>query len=1021
MSITEDILLGANYYWVLDLDDAPDPVAENARLREVIAAKAEAERAKVTGVGNTNAEKDARSALLRALYKRMLENLGPEDAHPPAPSDIWRRHCEEYKAVLKGRHAKDRRDANTLFDILGDNELSAPLAEKIKRELGDENLFKEITSSRQITVREKAAPGELSDDFIRNCQSARRKAVKLLPYLKAYGVEDIYQLLGRVTEMTLTPTSSPKDLAAAIDALQVAPNRLGGDAKIKGLPLTNIKTELSHFSRQDTKTPEREPVRTILDDLLKLERSMPFFAVVRLMKNVDILRRDHIERIVVKGVAASGLPSDRVLALLKGLMKNDGIEIGKWGLTGSFRVCVACGTTNLGSDQTCVACHADLFIVCANCEARFDSAAMACPTCGTTKAHGEAGRASLVNAMMAIKAGDIPRADSAIGKAMQLVPRSPQLSALTQRRDALRSSAATEEARIASMVRERRYSAAASALARAPTGFSASLRRQLRKTVDEGLTLAQAKTAAAQTKLDAGDHVAAEKAVRQALAVAADFAPASNLLHRIPPPPPATLSVRIAGSTAVLSWAPPETCTDGLSYIVVRSDAGQPQRPSEGEIIATTSDTCFVDRSPTCGMPLSYAVFSRRGVSDSRDAARQDGICIIAPVEQLKVSADDHTIRLAWHLPKGARDAEIRRVSPDTPTKQVATAPVLAHARTSYVDETPTRGIEYRYHVTACYARHDKPDRRAAAVSELAAITDPPSAISQLWRDDGRDEIRWRPLPQPGENDELLLLDPDTRFPARDSVTLRSDIAARAIAALGNQASVPRSKLPFGRRKLQVIRTRGDRTRIGPTLTVDKVTPIEAVSLDATNTGAQLSWQWPEGCSLARLRVTIDFKEPEVSVIAADGASRKATRFIPAQPPAHVSVCLTALINEEGPESTPVKRAVRLLHQNELRYGLVARTGRLPFMRGRGTLLEIELQHPEPLPELEIRFHSEYLPGPGEGECLCVVPATTDITQRHEVDISNALDNRQGFVGVIITNPEVRQRLTLVPRNERVS
>lgn len=1021
MSSPEDILLGANYYWVLDLENAPDPVAENARLREIITKKAKAEKAKVSGVGTTNTEKDARSALLRALHKRMLANLGPEDANPPAPKDIWRRHYNDYKAVLKGRRAKDRRDANTLFDILGDNELSTALADKVEKELGDESLFKEIASSRRIAIREAGARDALSEKFITNCRAARRKAGKLLPYLYAYGVEDVYRLLGRITEMTLTPTSSPQDLATAIEALQAAPNRLGGDTKTKGLPLTNIKTELSHLSKPDAGTPQTEQVRTILDDLLNLERAMPFFAAVRLMKNVDILRRDHVERIVVKGAAASGLSSDRVLALLKGLMKNDGIEIGRWSLTGSFRVCAACGTTNRGSDQTCVACDADLFLVCANCEARFDNAATACPTCGTTRSDGEAGRAALAQAVTAIRVGDVARADTAIIKAAQLVPRSPQLSALSERRDALRSRAATEEAQVAAMVREGRHVAAAAVLARAPAGFSASLRKQLQKTVDESLSSAKAKTAEARTKLNAGDTAAAEKALRQALAVAADFAPASDLLDRVPPPPPTTLSVQIAGSTAVLSWAPPDTAIDGLSYIIVRSDTGPPQRPSEGEIIATTRETRFIDLTPNCGTPLSYAVFSRRGESDSQQAARQDDVCIVAPVERLKVSSDDHTIRLAWQLPRGARDAEIRRVYPDTPTKQVAAAPVLGYARTSYVDETATRGTKYRFHVTACYERHDEPDLRAAAVSELAVITDPPSAFSQLWRDDKRDEIRWRPLPQPGEKDELLLLDPGTKSVARDSIILRSDIVARALAALGNQAAVACSKLPFGRRKLQVIRTRGDRTRIGPTLMVNQVTPIESVTLDATRTGAQLSWQWPEGCSLARLRVTIDRKEPEVSVIAADGASQTAIRFIRAQPPAQVSVCLTALINEEGPESRPVKCDVRLLHQNELRYGLVARTGLLPFMRGPGTLLEIELQHPEPLPELEIRFHPEYLPGPGEGECLCVVPASRGITKRYEEDIRNALGNRQGFVGVIITDPEVRQRMTLVPHNERVS
>lgn len=1020
MSRYNDRVLGANYFWVLGLSDAPDPVADNKKLRRIIGEKVAAEQAKIAHPSSTDAEVGARTALLLALHERMIVDLGPEKANPPSPENSWIHFHIEYQAALKAGRAARQRNANTIFDILGDSELSRRLADKVADELDDASLFKEIISTRKITIRDERRATDVPPGFENACNTARRKASNLLPYLEAYGAEDVYQLLSITTHMSLSKSSSDEELAAAIYELQRTPDAMT-NGKTRGKPLVEIKTELSDVFKVAQRSSKLESVRTILDDLLRLERAMPFFAMVKLMKSVDILRRDHVERIVVKGAAAGGLPPDRVLLLLKGLMKKDNITIGNWGLTGHFRVCAACGATSLGTDQICASCQSDLYFVCANCDARFDGAAAECPTCGTSKVDGEVGRAALAETARAIEKGDIAQAERAITKAMRHVPRSQVFSGLNTKLGALKSKAGSEEVRLSAMVRQKRHMvAAAEALGKMPSGLSGAVRERLQEAVDRALSEATAKTAEAQIKLDTGDPSGAERALRIALAVAADFTPALSLLDRIPPPPPKSLSVRTKGATAALSWKSPDIALDGISYVVVRSEIGSPRLPSDGDTVAITNDTACIDCSPTCGTALSYAVFTRRGATSSQEAARKDDVCILAPVGGLEARSDEHTIRLAWHLPKGARDAEVRRLPPHTPLAQVATAPVLAHAKTSYVDETASKGLEYRYHVTACYGSLRGEDLHGPAASILASITDPPSPISSLTLDVTHNKIHWRLPPRPGEDDEILLLNPSMRVPEQHSLVERGDLKAIALAAIGSQATIPLAKLPFGRHRLLAIRTRSGLTRIGPQLTVDRVTPPEDVKLELSETGAQVSWSWPVGCRLARLRVTIDRLTPQEFLVEADKAANTASKFIAVQPPSEISIRLTTLIEKNGPESDPITRQGQLVRKNVLFYEIVRRGGGFLGARSRETVLVVELKHSERLPEFEIRFHPEYVPGPNEGDCLRIVPAGCDITIRHEESIDAAVGSRQGFIGVIVTDSGIRDRMTIVPKNERL-
>ena len=576
----------ANFYVLLGLDEALDPVTDNARLRRIVEERAAEAKKRLRSAGSAKSDTGARTALVIAREQAMLQGLGPKDATPARPAQIWKDFHQQFVEVLRQTRARQRRRANSVFDMLGTQDVSNRVAKRIRDELGDDELFDEITRSRKIEIADDAPNPEIPPGFETDCSTARLKVGKILPFLDAFAARDVYELLAKTTEKSLSHSSTQEEMAEAITALQEEIKYLGTPGIDESKPLAEIKTTLADLYRESKRTAKVEGLRTIFDDLLKLERELPFFGMVQILKSIETVRHDHVERIVSLGATGTGLPSERVLLLLKGLMKKDGIPIDRWGLTGHFRVCHACGAMNTGTDATCVSCKTELFAHCANCDARFDLALAVCPGCATSTSDGVAGNAALARAGRALSAGKLADTEGYIAEAARLIPRSRALDELTRRLQATRRSAMEEEARLTALVtKDRRMLAALADLSKASAGIAQPVFNRLRNTAEGAVAEAAGLTAEARALLKGSEHDQAEARLRSALSAVTDYDEARALLDRIPPPRPENLVARPVDDAVELSWRPPRTHAGALRYLVVRSRKGLPRSPGEGEEI----------------------------------------------------------------------------------------------------------------------------------------------------------------------------------------------------------------------------------------------------------------------------------------------------------------------------------------------------------------------------------------------------------------------------------------------------
>lgn len=1007
-----DYLRNANYYWILDLDEALDPVADNARLAEKIDA---ADPAKVQG---------ARAALLKALKEKMATDLKAALSAPAGTPSVWERFRADYATTLKKRPSAQRRGANTILDVLGEAEIDRNLAKAVVAELGDEGIFEEVARARKIAVVDKRRV-EISRDFAAASKSARSAVNALLPYLKAHGADDIYQLLTATTGMALSADSTDAEVLGAIAVLKDARKTAVGKIETRGLPINEIRIALNPIFKAGDTGNERS--RGLFDDILKLEMALPFLAALRLfgrLNKIDTVRRDQVERLAARAAAATGLAPDRVLELIKGLLDADRVQLGKWGLSGHFRSCGACGAINVASDTNCAACKSELYVVCANCDARFDDEAEACPTCGTTKTDGEAGRSALARAARALERDDMDHALRTIGEAGRLVPRSQTLADLNAQLARRRSNTKAEETRLTTLVkRERKMCEALKALSKLSGGFNRSLANELRHQIEQSIAKADEKVASARKQLALGESEAAGRHLRAALDLVADHESGMDLLARLPPPPPIEVKARCRDATVVLTWKRPATAPEGLVFVAVRSIGARARSVGEGEAVGQTTALSHTDPDPPFGVPLYYSVLSRRRDVDSLQPAHANEVLVLAAVTDLKARADGAVVRLSWRLPPGARSAEIHRLDPEVQKWRAADTKALAHAHDRYADDGARKGRTYRYHVTACYLLPDGSMHRASPQSVLARVVEPPSTVANFHLARKEGVLRWSAATRPDEEDQVLVFPRGAAPPAVHALIDEGDLCRLdpkpAILSSAQKAQLPIAKLPFGRHRLVVCRTSDGQCRIGPSLDMDHVTPPEDVTLELLENGAELSWRWPKGCRMARLRLSVGGQLSE-EIVKVDQGERTASRYFEARPPAEISASVTALIDRSGPESLPVTRTGEMVRRNRLSYEVKERRSGLFGAGGRETILEVCFDHAENLPKFEIRFHHEHKPAAGEGECLKIVETRRGVTDRHEEEITTEIGRRKGFIGIVLSDPALRQRIDIIPINPRV-
>ncbi|MFE9242734.1 fibronectin type III domain-containing protein [Nocardiopsis sp. NPDC006938] len=343
-----------------------------------------------------------------------------------------------------------------------------------------------------------------------------------------------------------------------------------------------------------------------------------------------------------------------------------------------------------------------------------------------------------------------------------------------------------------------------------------------------------------------GDYAAAAAALREALSVDTRDEELRNRLQRLPPLPPANLSLRADGRALVASWSADGEGT--ARYAVVRTTGGVPANPRDGELLADGhTGTVFRDERVPVGTRVRYSVFATRdGVLHSAPAT--DTCEVLPPPFDLDASAGSSQVSLSWGVPSEALGVVVTQTAPDgTRTTHRPTAP----GQTTVTGLT--LGTRYRFSVAAVYLSDDGRQRESAAVTADATPRGAIRAVDDLRIDSSPDghQASWGTVT--GYPVEVWALPPTariergTRLPrARLTgmggrrLTLRQDGGAdgRTVCSFD---LLPEVSL------LVPVTVDGDGGLVGTARITGSAPQVRTPTAERLGGELRLSWEWPEG------------------------------------------------------------------------------------------------------------------------------------------------------------------------------
>ncbi|MFV0459458.1 MAG: hypothetical protein ACK5MT_11910 [Actinomycetales bacterium] len=349
-----------------------------------------------------------------------------------------------------------------------------------------------------------------------------------------------------------------------------------------------------------------------------------------------------------------------------------------------------------------------------------------------------------------------------------------------------------------------------------------------------------------EASLKGRDYLAAATSLRDALSVDTQDDDLRGKLARLPPSPPASLSLRVDGRALEVTWS--ADGDDAIRYSVVRTMGEVPVNHKDGDVLAPgIGATKFRDDKAPIGTLVRYSVFATRDGSFYSDPATATSV-VLPPPYDFAASPSTTEVSLSWATPREAAGVVVAETAPDGTRKEhrPATPGQLA------VGGLRT-GTKYRFSVKAVYLLAGGERRESTAV-ELDST--PRGSIRSV--DDLRLEAapagqtaRWSSIV--GYTIELWALPitahvtPGTRITSAEltnlagrRLTLRPGSSASGETLTGFD-DLPDVSL------LVPITLDGDDGLIGTPQVAGSVPSVRKPRVERFGDEFRLSWEWPKG------------------------------------------------------------------------------------------------------------------------------------------------------------------------------
>lgn len=450
--------------------------------------------------------------------------------------------------------------------------------------------------------------------------------------------------------LELKPQSSPKALADRAEEILRENHRLGKrDAKAAA------ENDLAGVCKTLFRSDEE---KAKYDNFLALEALETLKPNIELTGSDGALTRQEIDALVQQA-RQRGVPAEDALAFIeeyaaarKWFFQRDERELPSEAL----KLCGFCSSLAPATASRCATCGEPLEIDCPRCGAKNPSANPACLSCGC-----RTGDAPLVQDLLregeriALE-GDVEGALIRFEKALLYWPGwRPALEA-RQRLEARRKEREARLADIEELIRARKLGAARSALERFRRTHGKGNLDGLDHQIRDGLAKADTAFQEGERLRRAGSAEAALDRYEEALALCADFEPATTALAASPPPPPGTLVVTPLAAGFRLTWRLAGSGR-GMSYRILRNAGAAPRTAEDGESLGEVRGASFDDIAAPAGKALYYAVFSLRGGTPCHEGSSSGPhLRAAAPVTCLKAARSGPNLVLNWDWPPGTEE-----------------------------------------------------------------------------------------------------------------------------------------------------------------------------------------------------------------------------------------------------------------------------------------------------------------------------------------------------------------------------
>ncbi|MBB5872972.1 hypothetical protein F4553_006406 [Allocatelliglobosispora scoriae] len=425
--------------------------------------------------------------------------------------------------------------------------------------------------------------------------------------------------------------------------------------------------------------------------------------------------------------------------------------------------------------------------------------------------------------------------------------------------------------RLRELLAEGRLRTAQQQLASIPAGDGEA--DELRRLLADADGKVVALLAEADRALAGAAEADAERALRQALALATDDDEITARIRRLPPPPPRDLRVTTEADTS-LRWSPPLTGIGGLRYRVVRALDRPPASPQDGVLVGETAETTVVDPGALVARRFGYAVFAA-GEAQVWSRAAETTVTVIPPVRDVTVKATQSQVVVSWQVHPAVVSVRVRRTSGRPPSSATEGYPIKA-STASFTDTDITERVEYYYSLVAVY--HD--ERLGEVAAEMVLVSAAPRLTARAVENlvvepiegsgaQHRVRISWTPQPSV-----------DVRIRRSDAVPswqVGTELPVTAVGAFGTEVAgavvttdnrcVLETEVPAGFHVYVPFAIGGNGAVVGRHVAQGLAAPMRQLRAERLGDRVVLSWVWPDGVGIAEV------------TWQADGGAQQTTRI----------------------------------------------------------------------------------------------------------------------------------------------